>query len=191
MKSIVNKIQKLYIIIINKYKLNSNSVEYTIFPKINGIIYISNKGKVKIGNNVRINSGIKYNPIGGSSICSLHVSKGAEVIINDNSAISNTAICCRNRIEIQENVYIGGDCRIYDTDFHSLKLENRISINDNDIKSSAITIKKGAFIGASCIILKGVIIGENSIIGAGSVVTKSIPDNQIWAGNPAKFIRHI
>lgn len=38
---------------------------------------------------------------------------------------------------------------------------------------------------------KGVPIGENSIIGTGSVVTKSVPDNQIWAGNPAKFIRNI
>ena len=41
------------------------------------------------------------------------------------------------------------------------------------------------------ITLKGVAIGENSIIGAGSVVTRSIPKNQIWAGNPAKFIRVI
>ena len=47
------------------------------------------------------------------------------------------------------------------------------------------------FIGANSIILKGVTIGERSIIGAGSVVTKNIPDDEIWAGNPAKFIRKI
>ena len=41
------------------------------------------------------------------------------------------------------------------------------------------------------ITLKGVAIGENSIIEAGSVVTRSIPKNQIWAVNPAKFIRVI
>lgn len=45
------------------------------------------------------------------------------------------------------------------------------------------------FIGTLCIICKGVTIGEKSIIGADSVVTKSIPENQIWGGNPAKFIR--
>ena len=50
-------------------------------------------------------------------------------------------------------------------------------------------IKDNVFIGARCLILKGVVVGENSIIGAGSVVTKNIPDNEIWAGNPAKFIK--
>ena len=54
-----------------------------------------------------------------------------------------------------------------------------------------VVIKDGAFIGAHCIILKGVSIGEKSVVGAGSVVTKSIPDGEIWAGNPAKFIRRI
>ena len=54
-----------------------------------------------------------------------------------------------------------------------------------------VAICDNAFIGAKSIILKGVTIGENSVIGAGSVVTKSVPANQIWAGNPAKFIREI
>lgn len=57
--------------------------------------------------------------------------------------------------------------------------------------SAPVIIEDNAFIGARSIILKGVTIGANSIIGAGSVVTKSIPANEIWAGNPAKFIRKI
>ncbi|EFC0264563.1 N-acetyltransferase, partial [Escherichia coli] len=52
-------------------------------------------------------------------------------------------------------------------------------------------IKKNASIGANATILPGIIIGENSIIGAGSVVTKDIPDNVIVAGNPAKIIRPV
>ncbi|EGY1308920.1 N-acetyltransferase, partial [Escherichia coli] len=50
---------------------------------------------------------------------------------------------------------------------------------------------KNASIGANATILPGIIIGENSIIGAGSVVTKDIPDNVIVAGNPAKIIRPV
>lgn len=56
---------------------------------------------------------------------------------------------------------------------------------------SKVTIEHDAFIGAGCIILKGITIGACSVVGAGSVVTKNIPTGQVWAGNPAKFIRNI
>jgi acetyltransferase-like isoleucine patch superfamily enzyme len=52
-------------------------------------------------------------------------------------------------------------------------------------------IKKGASIGAASVILGGVTIGEKAMIGAGSVVTKNIPDGELWLGNPAKFVRKI
>lgn len=39
------------------------------------------------------------------------------------------------------------------------------------------------------LVVKPVTIGKNSIVGAGSIVTKDIPDNEVWAGNPARFIR--
>ncbi|ELP93961.1 neud protein, putative [Entamoeba invadens IP1] len=54
-----------------------------------------------------------------------------------------------------------------------------------------ITIKDGAWIGANAIIMPNITIGENSVVGAGSVVTKDVPDNSIVAGNPAKFIRKV
>ena len=52
-------------------------------------------------------------------------------------------------------------------------------------------MKKNASIGAASVILGGVTIGENALIGAGSVVTKDVPANELWLGNPAKFIRKI
>ena len=64
-------------------------------------------------------------------------------------------------------------------------------MNEAGGKAKPVIIKDGAFIGTDCIILKGVTIGEKSVIGAGSVVTKSVPDGEIWAGNPAKFIRKV
>ena len=49
-------------------------------------------------------------------------------------------------------------------------------------------IGDNVYIGSKCIILPGVRIGNNVVIGAGSVVTKDIPDNSVYAGNPARFI---
>ena len=45
--------------------------------------------------------------------------------------------------------------------------------------------------GGHCIILKGVPIGDEAVIGASSVVTKDVPPGEIWAANPAKFIRKL
>lgn len=107
--------------------------------------------------------------------------------------ISSTAIVCQDRVEIGNNVNIGGNVVIYDTDFHSLKPLDRLN-READVKGTKtkpVKIEDNAFIGAHSTILKGVTIGKNSIIGACSVVTKNIPDNEIWAGNPANFIREV
>lgn len=54
--------------------------------------------------------------------------------------------------------------------------------------TNSITIEKNSFIGVRAMILPGVIIGENAIVGAQSVVTKNVPENEIFAGNPARKI---
>lgn len=173
--------------------LKGNNVKYMKF-KTNGIPYImvARGGKFVIGNNFTMNNGIKGNPIGSYRRCTFFVDRNAELIIGDNVGMSQAALICHKSIKIGNNVKMGGETSVYDTDFHSLDPEIRKS--KEDIKNrieKPVVIKDNAFIGAHSIILKGVIIGENSIIGAGSVVTKSVPDNQIWAGNPAKFIRNI
>lgn len=84
---------------------------------------------------------------------------------------------------------IGGGTCIYDTDFHPLSPEDRLADKNENTVNSPVVIESNVFIGANSTILKGVTIGKNSIIGACSVVTKNIPPNEIWAGNPAKFIK--
>ena len=112
---------------------------------------------------------------------------GKNVLISDKACIYNS-----QNIEIGNNVRIGGNVVIYDTDFHSLNHDNRNNskLDKSNTKTAPVLLEDNCFIGAHSTILKGVIIGENSIIGACSVVTKSIPKNEIWAGNPAKFIKH-
>ena len=58
-------------------------------------------------------------------------------------------------------------------------------------KFGKIIVGNNVFIGVNTIILPGVEIGDNCIIGAGAVVTKSIPANQVWAGVPARYIKTI
>lgn len=158
---------------------------------IHGKIHRRGRGKLVLGDNVTINSSKKSNFLGGNDYTTLYVNKGKTLSIGSRVGISNSTIICYDSINIEDDVFIGADVKIYDTDFHSLEYSARVS-NINDIpKAKPILIKKGAFIGAHSIVLKGVTIGEHSIVGAGSVVSKDIPDNEIWAGNPAKFIKRV
>ncbi|MBR1435568.1 MAG: acyltransferase, partial [Bacteroidales bacterium] len=61
--------------------------------------------------------------------------------------------------------------------------------DEKNIATAPVRICDDVLLGARVIVLKGVTIGEGSVVGAGSVVTKNIPPHQIWAGNPARFIR--
>lgn len=56
-------------------------------------------------------------------------------------------------------------------------------------KYGNVYLKEGAFLGAGVLVCSPVTIGKWSIVGAGSVVTKDIPDFEIWAGNPARFLK--
>ncbi|WP_171973137.1 acyltransferase [Saccharicrinis aurantiacus] len=174
-----------------------NNVKSSSTPKLNGRLYIKcKKGSLLLGKNVKINSGKKYNVIGGDTRTNFIISPGATMQVGNNVGISNSTFCCHNSLIIEDNVLFGGGCKVYDTDFHSINFDNRIlpyryGKKDKTIQTKGIIIKRGAWVGGHCIILKGVKVGENSIIGAGSVVTKSIPPNEIWAGNPAKFIKRI
>ena len=53
-----------------------------------------------------------------------------------------------------------------------------------------VHIGKNVFIGLNTIITNAVTIGDRAVIGAGSIVTKNIPEGEVWAGNPARFIRN-
>lgn len=188
---IITNIKNFFLHLMNVKQLSKAGCKINKSITINGKIKVYGSGTVSIGNGTRINSGEKYNPIGGADHTVFSLRNNGKIIIGENAGISNSSFVAREAIIIEEDVRIGGNCKIYDNDFHSVIYENRISKIDPDIKSAPVKIKKGAFIGAHCIILKGVTIGEKSVIGAGSVVTKSVPDNEIWAGNPARFIRKV
>lgn len=104
-----------------------------------------------------------------------HLTIGGGTLIN-----RNASIFCFNRISIGENCLIGTGVKIRDYDGHSICGES---------KYSEVIIGNHVWIGDNAIILKGVHIGDGAIIGAGSIVTKNIPNNSIVAGVPAKIIK--
>lgn len=93
-------------------------------------------------------------------------------------------------------IKLGNDVRIsnnvsfvtHDGGVHVLR---NLGLLENSDKFGTIEIKNNVFIGMNALIMPGVTIGNNCVIGAGSIVTKNIPDNCVYAGIPAKKIKSI
>ena len=87
----------------------------------------------------------------------------------------------RGGITIEDNVQIAGNV--------SLLTNNHDPYDRMILPCKPILIKKGAWIGANVVVLRGISIGKHAIVGAGSVVTKDVPDYAVVVGNPAKVVK--
>ena len=188
----VKTILSLLYFLLNYPSLLLYSVQKGKKLNIRGILYVKKVrgGKIRIGENVNINSSRWSDPIGGDTKTILYVRNGGKITISDGVGLSNTTIVSEKEVKIGTCTNIGGSTKIYDTDFHSITPLDRLN-GDCNIKSKSVVIGSNVFIGGHCIILKGVTIGDGAVIGAGSVVTKDIPAGEIWAGNPAKYVKKI
>lgn len=106
-----------------------------------------------------------------------------------------------NKVYIGNNVTIKSGVKIWD----GVTIEDNVFVGANvsftndlyprskqyDYEFLSTKVCKGASIGANAVILPGITIGERAIVGAGSVVTRDIPSDEIWVGNPASFLRKI
>lgn len=93
-------------------------------------------------------------------------------------------------IIIEDDCLLGSGVHIY-VDKHSFE-DTTVPIIDQDYHTSKeIVLKKGCWIGANAVILPGVTVGENAVVGAGAIVTKSVPNKVVVAGNPAVIIKKI
>lgn len=155
------------------------------------IISIIKGAKVVFGKNITLISASYFSEPGiNHPVIIRLLKKESSLKLGDNIGISGGGICVENRVIIEDNVMLGANVFITDTDFHPIDPNERRFRRDNVI-SKEVIIKKNVFIGMNAIILKGVTIGENSVIGANSVVTKNIPANVIAAGNPCKVVKTI
>ena len=91
----------------------------------------------------------------------------------------------RYGLTVGDDSLIAAGCVFIDHDHGRDAITKQIS---TDFPGGPICVGKGAWIGAKVVVLKSVSIGNHSVIGAGSVVTRSIPNFEVWAGVPAKRI---
>ncbi len=153
-------------------------VQLLALPHVNG------HALVHIGNDVRFS--------GDLTITSGRFVDRPTLRIGDRSFLGhNVTMVCNREIVIEEDVLIAGNCKISDYDGHVASLQGRLSgalPSADDIRP--VRIRRGAWIGAGSLILKGVTVGEGAIVGANSVVTHNIPPHAVAVGSPARIVKH-
>jgi acetyltransferase-like isoleucine patch superfamily enzyme len=152
------------------------------------LISVAKGSRFQLGNNAKINSSLRANPLGCFQPSVLRtLCPDAELILDANVGISGCVLCAAKSIHIGEGVNIGSGALLMDTDFHQ-PIGQWEWGSDPGRGARPIHVSCGVFIGARAIVLKGVTIGERAMVGAGAVVTKPVPPRHFAVGNPARMI---
>lgn len=113
---------------------------------------------------------------------------GYNIYVGENFYMNhNCVILDGAKVEFGDNVFIGPNCGFY-TAGHPIEIELR---NAGLEYAKPIGVGDNVWFGGNVVVLPGVTIGNNVTIGAGSIVTKDIPDGCIAYGNPCKVVRKI
>lgn len=146
--------------------------------------HITDGSRVIIGGNCRFNSRTTSNRIGVNHKCMIStLEKNALLQIGSGSGFSGVSIGCFKKIVIGNNVKVGANVLITDSDWH---------LDDPRVSEpKPILIKDNVWLGYGVVVMKGVTIGENTIIGINSVVTKDLPANVVAAGNPCRILKKL
>jgi acetyltransferase-like isoleucine patch superfamily enzyme len=143
---------------------------------------------VKLGNNVRIADFVNLYEceIGDNSKVGtfVEIQKGAKV--GRNVKVSSHTFICEG-VTIEDDVFIGHNVSFINDKYPRATTDGRLQ-TEADWECVQTLVKRGASIGTSATILCGVTIGANAIVGAGSVVTKDVPENATVVGVPAKSV---
>jgi maltose O-acetyltransferase len=136
---------------------------------------VSNKGKIVLGNEVRVWSSIVQ--------AKLLTGKKGNLLVGDNSRLNGVHIYSGESVIIGKNVRIAPYTIILDSDFHDLN--NHFA----DGATAPIVIHDNVWIATRATLLKGVTIGEGAVVATGAVVTRDVEPYTVVAGVPARKIK--
>jgi acetyltransferase-like isoleucine patch superfamily enzyme len=154
--------------------------------------YLCIAADVKLGRDVKLSKFINLYgcEIGDETKIGAFVEVQKNAKIGQRCKISSHTFVCEG-VTIEDNVFIGhGVTFINDSYPRAISAGGKLQ-TEADWKVERTVVKNGASIGSGATILSRLTIGENAIVGAGSTVTKDVPENAIVAGNPAKILRYL
>jgi acetyltransferase-like isoleucine patch superfamily enzyme len=145
---------------------------------------------MRIGKGCEFRSARWSNLVGVNRPCILSTMlEGALLEIGDGCGFSGTTIGCAARVILGRRVMCGANTTITDTDWHPIHWKPRAEGLTGNIAS--VEIGDDVWLGMSSMVLKGVTIGRRTVVGAGSIVSRSLPEGVIAAGVPAVVIRKL
>jgi len=134
-------------------------------------------GSVEFGDNCVLVSSQLGNPIGLFRPCIFNaLNTNSKIHVGNNFGASGGCIVAQTQITIGNNVSVGANVTIVDTDFHALNSSERMK--SATPKSTPVVIEDDVWIGMNAVILKGVTIGKGAVIGANCVVSHNVPENK-------------
>ncbi len=147
---------------------------------------------VKLGNDVAIHAFVNLYgcSIGNNSKIGAFVEIQKNAAIGNNCKVSSHTFICEG-VKVGDNVFIGHNVTFINDLYPRATTAEGLLQGEAHWQVVKTTISDNVSIGSSVTILCGVTIGESAMIGAGSLVLRDVPAGEIWAGNPARFIRRI
>jgi acetyltransferase-like isoleucine patch superfamily enzyme len=172
-----------------KFRAASNCKRVHGRPIVHQPLLLLGLGEISFGESVEL--GWPTSPHFWTGYCHLEathpgsaIELGTAVQLNNNAFLKSEG----EGIRIGAHGLLGSDVKIFDSDFHELDPRRR---RGGTPRTGPVELHENVFVGEGSIILKGVSIGRDSVIGAGSVVSSSIPEGVIAAGNPARVVREL